>query len=89
MEHEDVVVADLDELGELLLVLLDVDRPQAVVAEDAEEPVDVQVDRGGLDAAVPERVDADPTGGELFTDRQVGEDHGPEQVSRRRAANPG
>ena len=29
-----------------------------------------------------ERVDADPTRGELFTDRLVGEDHGPEQDSR-------
>jgi DNA-binding transcriptional MerR regulator len=50
--------------------------------------VDVQVDRGGLDAALTERVDADPTRGELFTDRLVGEDHGPEQVSRPCRANP-
>ena len=35
---------------------------------------------------VPERVDADPTRGELFTDRLVGEDHGPEQDSRLRPA---
>ena len=34
-----------------------------------------------------ERLDADPTGGELFADRLVGEDHGAEQDSRLRGAN--
>ena len=45
MEHEHVVLGDRHQLGELLLVLLDVDRPQVVVAEDPEVTVDVQVDR--------------------------------------------
>ncbi len=88
MQHEDVVLGDRDQLGELLLVLLDVDCPQVVIAEDAEVTVDVQVDRGRLDAALPERVDADPAASELFTDRLVGEDHGLEQVSRPWGRNP-
>ncbi len=87
MQHQDVVLGDRYELGELLLVFFDVDRPQVVVAEDPEVTIDVQVDGRRLDAALLERLDADPAAGELFTDRLVGEDHGCEQDSRPRDEN--
>ena len=50
VEDERAVVADLDQLGEILLVLLRVDVGRGVVAEHAEVAVDVQVDRRRLDA---------------------------------------
>ena len=76
MEDEGVVLHDLDELGQLLLVLLHVDHPLAVVPEDPEEAVHVEVHRGGLDAPLAEGVDDDPPGLELVADGSVGEDHG-------------
>ena len=73
---------DHDQFGELLLILLDVDRTQVVVAEDAEVAVDVRsTDEGWMQPSL-ERVDDDPAVGELFTDRLVKQDHRPEQVSR-------
>ena len=76
MEDQALVLGDLDQLGQLLLVLLDVDHPLAVVAEDTEVAVDVEVDRGGLDAVVAERVDDDPARRQLLADGDVREDHG-------------
>ena len=55
VEDERAVVADLDQLGEVLLRLLRVDVGRRVVAEDAEVAVDVEVDRRRLHAAVVER----------------------------------
>ena len=51
VEHEHAVGGDLDQLGELLEVLLDVDHAGRVVAEDAEQVADLDVDRRRLDAA--------------------------------------
>ena len=43
-------VGDLDQLGEVLQVLPDVDDPHGVVAEQPKVAVHVEVDRGRLDA---------------------------------------
>ncbi len=75
MQDEDVVVLDLNELGEFLHVLLDVDVAHRVVAEHAEVAVDVEVDRRRLNARLVEWLDDDPAGGELFPDRTIGQDH--------------
>ena len=79
-----VVLADLDQLGELLEVLLHVDVAHRVVAEHPEEAVDVEVDGRRLDAALVERLDHDAAGGQLLADGAVGEDHGPEPYAGRR-----
>jgi hypothetical protein len=47
-----------------------------VVAEHPEEAVELQVDRGRLDAVLVERLDRDPTLGQGVADAPVGEDHG-------------
>ena len=76
MEDERVAVADLDDLGEVLLRFLRIDVRRRVVAEHAEVPVDPQVDRRRLHVALVERVDDDATGVERLTDGSVGQDHG-------------
>ena len=68
-------VADVDQLGQVLLVLAHVDDPAGVVAEEAEVLVDVEVDRRGLDAALVERVDPDLARVERLADGAVGENH--------------
>ena len=65
------ILADVDQLGEVLLVLANVDDPAGVVAEEPEVLVDVEVDRRGLDTAVVEGVDHDVAGVERLTDRAV------------------
>ena len=69
------VLADVDQLGEVLLVLADVDHPAGVVPEEPEVLVDVEIHRRGLDAAVVEGVDHDVAGVERLTDGAVGENH--------------
>jgi len=76
VKDEHRLFADLDELGEVLLVLLHVDVAHRVVAEDPEVTVDVQVDRRRLNRALVERLDGDSAFGEGLADRPVGEDHG-------------
>ena len=78
VEHERIVgaVADGDELGQVLLVLLHVDDCRGVVAEHAEEVADPDVDRGGLDHRVVERFDDDAASADLLAQGSVGEDHG-------------
>ena len=68
VEDEGALLLDLDELGEVLLPLLRVDEGRGVVAEDTEVPIDVEIDRRGLDRVVAERFDHDAAGGELFAD---------------------
>ena len=77
MQHERLVAVDgdLDELGEVDHVLLDIDDAAGVVAEHPEQVGDAHVDRRRLDERLVERVDDDPAGGELFTDGAVGQDH--------------
>src|SRR5215208_6049492 len=76
MEDEGVLSVDLDELRQVLHRLLDVDERVAGVVEHTEEPVGADVDAGGLDQVLVERVDLDPALGELAADRSVGQDHG-------------
>jgi hypothetical protein len=75
MENERVLLLDLDELGQLRLLDLDVDERVAVVVKDTEEPVDADVDTRRLQQRVVVRVDFDPPLGEQSGDRRVGEDH--------------
>ena len=75
VEDEGLVVVDLDELGQVLHRLLDVDVRVARVAEDAEVAVDANVDARRLDEALVERVDSDAPLGHEAADRAVGEDH--------------
>jgi hypothetical protein len=46
-----------------------------VVEEHPEETVEVEVDRARLDAGVIDRINDDASGGQLFPDRVVGQDH--------------
>ena len=77
VQDERLVAVDLDELGQLLLLLLDVDVRVARVAEDAEEAVDAHVEARRLHQRRVVRVDADPALVEQSPDRAVGEDHAP------------
>ena len=51
--------ADVDQFGQVLLGLVDVNDPLGVIAEHAKELVYVQVNGRGLDAVLAERVDDD------------------------------
>ncbi len=75
MEDEGPVVVDLDELGQLLLGLLDVDVGIPRVVEDAEEAVDADVDARGLQQRLVIRLDEDAPFLEQPSDCAVGEDH--------------
>ena len=82
--EDERLVADLDELGQVLLLLLHVDEGVEVVAEDAEVAVDAHVDARRLEQRRLVRVDLDPALAEQPRDGAVGEDHGAD--SRTRAA---
>ena len=75
MQDQGVSVADVDQLGQVLLVLAHVDDPLGVVAKDPEVPVDVEVDRRRLDAVRAQGFDDDPPLVEGFADGPVGEHH--------------
>jgi hypothetical protein len=45
MKDEGQVLPDVDQLGEVLLVLPDVDDPAGVISEQPKIPIDVQIDR--------------------------------------------
>ena len=76
VEDERLLGVDLDELGQPLHLLLDVDEGVARVAEDAEELVHADVHAGGLQQLLGVRVDADPALVEQAPDGAVREDHG-------------
>ena len=76
MQDERLVVADLDQLGQLRLLLAHVDVRVAAVAEDAEAVVQVQVHARRLDRLGHVRIDDDPAGLDLGADVAVGQDHG-------------
>jgi hypothetical protein len=65
MEDERLVTGDLDQLGELRLLLARVDDRGAVVAEDAEPVAEVEVDARRLDRLRQVRIDDDPAGVDL------------------------
>src|SRR5271166_902724 len=71
VEDQGILHAHVDQLGQVLLVLTDVDNPLRVVPEEAEVLVHVEVDRGRLDAVCPKRVDDDPACLELLPNRPV------------------
>ena len=71
VEDQGLPVGDLDQLGQVLEVLPDVDDAHGVVAEEPKVAVDVQVDRRRLDAAGAQGVDDDPLGIELFADGPI------------------
>ena len=71
VEDERLPLGDLDQLGEVLEVLSDVDYAHGVVTEQPKVAVHVEVHRGRLDAVGAERVDDDPLGVELFADRPI------------------
>jgi hypothetical protein len=76
VQHEGVVGANLNEFGEVFEVLLHIDMAHRVVPENPEEPIDMKIDRGWLDAAGVEGLDNNAAGFDLFTDGAVREDHG-------------
>ena len=75
--EDERLAVDLDQLGQVLLLLLDVDVRVAGVAEDAEVAVDPHVDARRLEQRRVVRVDLDPALAEQALDRPVGENHGP------------
>ena len=74
VQDERLLVLDRDELGQVRLRRPDVDVRVAVVAEDPEAAVEVQVDRRRLQVRRVVRADDDPPGLELGPDVAVGED---------------
>jgi hypothetical protein len=71
VEDQGVALGDVDQLGQVLEVLPDVDYPHGVVPEEPEVAVDVEVDRGRLDAAGAQRIDDDPPFLQFFTNGPV------------------
>jgi hypothetical protein len=74
VEDERLLFCYRCEVGQLAVVLFDVDEGQAVVAEDAKLLAESQVDAGGLQIAVLPGVDDQPAGLDLFADAVVAED---------------
>ena len=68
-------VVHLDELRQVLLLLADVDIGVAVVVENPEEPVDLDVYARRLEERVVVGIDLDAALREQPGDRPVGEDH--------------
>src|SRR6266536_3241446 len=75
VEDEGGVALDGDQLGQVGHGGLHVDEGVAGVVERAERAVDVQVDRGRLDALGVEGIDLDPARGDLLGGGPVGPDH--------------
>ena len=61
-------------LGQVGLRIAHVDEGVAVVAEDAEAAIEMEVDRGGLQVARIVRIDPDAARLELGSDVAIGED---------------
>ena len=62
MQDERARRLDVDQLGEIFLRFLGVDEGRGVVPEDAEVPVDMQIDGRRLHVALVERLDDDAAG---------------------------
>ena len=82
VEDERRLVVDLDEAGQVLLRLLDVDERVARVVEDAEVAVDAHVHARRLEQRGVVRIDLDRPVLEPALDRAVGENHRPILRSR-------
>ena len=76
VEDERRVAVDLDQLGQVLLRLLDVDVRVTGVVEDAEVAVDADVDARRLEQRLVVGVDPDAPLVDQPPDRPVGENHG-------------
>ena len=74
MEDERLVVGDRQHLGQVRLRRPDVDVRVAVVAEDPERAVEVEVDRRRLEVGRVVRPDRDLAGLERGPDVAIGED---------------
>ena len=75
VEDEWLVPLDLDQLGQILHRLANVDERVARVVEDPEAAVDAHVHARRLHHRLVERVDDDPPGLDLRLDAAVAEDH--------------
>src|SRR5947207_5880655 len=76
MQDKRRVLLDLDELGEVFLLLADVDVGVAVVVKDSEVAVDPHVDARGLQERLVVRLDLDAALGQKARDRAICKDHG-------------
>src|SRR5262249_2476411 len=74
--EDERLAVDLDELGQVLLGLLDVDERVEVVAKDPEIAVDAHVDARRLQERRVVGLDLDPAFLQQAGDRAVGENHG-------------
>ena len=75
VEDEGLVGADVDQVGEAVLVDGGVDDRVPVVVEKAEPPIQAHVDRGGLNHLRVVGVEDDAPGVELSEDVAIGEEH--------------
>ena len=74
MEDERLVVADRQQLGQVGLWRPDIDVRVAVVPEDTERPIEMQIDGRRLEVLRVVRLDGDAAGIERRADVAVGED---------------
>ena len=75
VQNERLCLADLDQLGQVFHLLLDVDERVAGVPEDAEEAVDAYVQAGRLQEGLVIGLDLDPALRELAPDGAIGQNH--------------
>jgi len=73
-------VSHLDELGQVLHRLLDVDEGVTGVAEDPKEAVDANVHAGRLNELLVEGVDRDAALFDQAADGAIGQDHGSRKI---------
>ena len=74
VQNEGLVIGDREQLGQVRLGDADVDVGIAAVAEDPKAPVEVEVDRGGLEVDRVVRFDPDAPGLQRARDVAVGQD---------------
>src|SRR6266511_3760548 len=82
VEDERPLVVDLDQLGQVLLWLLDVDERIARVVEDAEEAVNADVHARGREQRRVVRIDLDAPFFEEPRDGSIGENHADDSMVR-------
>ena len=75
MQHERIVRLDLDQAGEVRLLLGRVDNGVLVVVEQPEVPVDPDVDTGRLDHVQIQRIEDDAIRLKLGADVPIREQH--------------